>query len=62
MSLDYKGFSSRKADILKYIQIFDGFNHTTVAWVLLAEDHSELDSIVRRLKKDGRYFNEKDVE
>ena len=56
MSLDHKGLSARKRDILEYLKIYDSSNHTAVAWVLLAGSHEELDAIIRRLKRDGRYF------
>lgn len=57
MSIDHRGLSSRKRDILEYIKIFDGFNHTATAQVLLARNHRELDSVVKGLKKQGRYFD-----
>ena len=59
MSLDHKGFSARKADILKYIEIYDNTNHKAVAHTLLATTYRELNSIVKELKKQGKYFESK---
>ena len=41
---------------MEYLRIYDNSNHTAVAWVLLAVNHEELDSIVRILKREGKYF------
>ena len=59
MNLDHKGFSARKSDVLKYIEIYDNTNHAAVAHTLLATTHRELNAIIKKLKAQGKYFKNK---